>query len=155
MNGHDLPELFRGVRYLGAPLGDPQGLAMHDAWFRPLLRARAAAHAEHDSSRQAAHFAADRLAADYRQVIAEMALERHSAGSAAMRALEARLEEAATPMFLALQQLGVAEQVYRASPPQSEPAWSRWIEQLRATITAIDATFPDVNSVTAAVRPTP
>lgn len=144
-----MPELFRSVHHLGAPLTDARHQAIHDAWFRPLLEARAAVHAttrtDQDPSRQVAHFTAAQLVVTYQQIIADLARMEYPEGGAAMRALEARYEEAAAPLFTALQALHIAErELVRSLPNAAETAWSSWIHQLRIAIDAIDATFPDI-----------
>ena len=143
----DFPELLRTTHHLGTPLPDPRHQAIHDAWFGPLLKACAAAHRERDTARQIACFAASRLMAAYLEVIADLARQAHPAEGAAMRALEARIEEATEPVFTAIRRLEQAEREVMPMPmPTSTAAvsWHAWLASLRAVVAAVDETFTDV-----------
>jgi hypothetical protein len=141
----DFPELLRTTHHLGTPLPDPRHQAIHDAWFGPLLKARAAAHRERDTARQIACFAASRLMAAYLEVIADLARKAHPAEGAAMRALEARIEEATEPVFTALRRLTQEEREMMPMPTSTASAtWPAWLASLRAVVAAVDETFIDV-----------
>lgn len=143
-----LPELMRSLRHLGAPLPDPHHQQVHDRWFAPLLDARSAVQGISDAPAQIAAIGADTLRSNYEAVMAAIARSQvpdtMPAQAPRQRALEARIEEAAAAVFVALEAQRAVER--EAMPDRTNASgWTdRWIDALRTTCAAIDAAFPQV-----------
>lgn len=147
------PEVMRALRHVGVPNRDAQQQALHTRWFHPMLSARVAAQQCDEPHQQASCFQSNRLDAAYRAVIRDVAQQQVGDNSPAMRALEARIEAAAVPVFDALAALHEAERQHLAGPgPVSETGWAGWLDALRATLVAIDDAFPDVVMVVVTPR---
>lgn len=136
-----LPEFTRGLRAFGS-----EATAAQDAWFAPFLAARRAAHGVRDPLRQLTLLDAQQLANDLAGVIAELAVIRAPGSSpdaqATRRAIEAMLEEAAEPVFEALDRMGLAADALRGSAADLRLLdWRRWVETVRAAFVALDAAW--------------
>ncbi|MEI6740019.1 MAG: hypothetical protein WCK74_06870 [Gemmatimonadaceae bacterium] len=158
-----LPELTRGLTALGSPRGRSRAAAeqpvapeaAQDAWFAPFLSARRAAHGVRDPLRQLTLLDAQRLADGVADVIAELAVIRAPGGSAeaqaTRRAIEAMLEEAAEPVFAALDRMGLAADALQGSASDTRLLdWRRWVETLQAAFVALDAAWEPAARVIAA-----
>lgn len=132
-----LPELTRALRGLGTrPVGLEEG---HDRWFGALLAARRrAARAEGWRARLEA-FATEPLGRAAREALVAAATVRHPSSPPDQRALEALLEERATPLLEVLPGLESASRAVVAAPDHSRLiAWREWIAALGACFVAAD-----------------
>lgn len=135
-----VPELTRGLRALGSLRGTPG--ASHDAWFAPLLTARRAVEGVSDPLRQVELFDAAELSTSMTRVISELAAIQAPTEAPAQRAIEAVLEEAAAPMFVALTRMALAADVLRGGAPDTRLAdWRRWTEAMQEVFVATDESW--------------
>lgn len=140
--GRTTPELARAIRALGARRG---GVAQ-DAFFQPLLEARRHAVAGGLAALDAFDPAALRLAFEHR--LASLAAERGAERPPARRALEARLLDAAEPLFAALLPLAAAaDRVRSAAPAESLRHWRGWVQALRTVFDRADAAWAQLQEV--------
>lgn len=141
-----VPELTRGLRTLGsrrAAIGNA-----HDAWFAPLMSARRAIDGVSDPLRQVTLVDAANLSRAMTTVISQLAAIEAPTDVAAQRAIEAVLEEAAEPMFVAMTSLALAADVLRSSELDTRLAdWRRWIDALRAVFIAADNSWANGSAV--------
>jgi hypothetical protein len=138
-----VPELTRSLRHLGAASVDDA--AVHDAWFGPFLRARAAIEGVTDPLRQAALVDADRIAMEVSRTLEELARRRAGGDGPRARALVAELEEETAAVPAAVARLGLAASALAGSAPDSRLIdWRRWVEALRELARALDAGWPAV-----------
>lgn len=125
-----MPELTRGLRSLGSLRGAPG--AAHDAWFAPLLTARRTVEGISDPQRQLALLDAAALGRAMEAVMGEIAALERPGNAASQRAVEAAIEEAAEPLFVAIERLALAGDTLRGSAPDTLLAdWRRWVGALR------------------------
>jgi hypothetical protein len=134
-----LPEFTRSLRALAvpsAPGGD------HDRIFAPLLKARIAAHKAESPEAQMAAFDGPRLERAWRAAIAELAHERHRRSAPDARALVARLELEAAPLWAALATMRgtveAATKVKSADRAGREAAWQHWVSAVQGVFRAAD-----------------
>ena len=141
-----VPELTRGLRTLGsrrAAIGNA-----HDAWFAPLMAARRAIDGVSDPLRQVTLVDAANLSRAMTTVISQLAAIEAPTDVAAQRAIEAVLEEAAEPMFVAMTSLALAADVLRRSELDTRLAdWRRWIDALRDVFIAADNSWANGSAV--------
>ncbi|MCE2899618.1 MAG: hypothetical protein ACK6DP_00685 [Gemmatimonas sp.] len=134
-----LPELTRGLRGFGAvgtaaPLHDA-----HDRWFAPLLEARRAVHGVSDPTRHVALMDGVALADLMRQRIAQIAARQVPGDAAEQRALEAAIEDEASPVFAALARLALAGDVVRHGSEETRLAdWRRWVDAAQRVFAEAD-----------------
>ena len=148
--GRTVPELTRALRTLGGHRGG----SGQDAFFRPLLAARREAAAGGDAALAA--FDADALRAAIERALARFAGEREPERPAARRALEARLSDAAAPLFEALHPLhDAAARARDAAPPGALRAWRDWAVAVHHVFVRADAAWLAVRSVLDAPPPVP
>ena len=141
VRGRTMPELARAIRALGARRGG----AAQDAFFQPLLEARRHAVAGGLAALDAFDPAALRLAFEHRLV--SLAAERAAERPPARRALEARLLDAAEPLFAALVPLaGAADRVRTAPPAEALRHWRGWVQALRAVFDRADAAWAELQA---------
>jgi len=136
-----MPELTRALRAFGSRRGSPGAShdASHDAWFAPILSARRAIEGVTDPLRQVELLNADRLAESMTKVIAELAAIQAPTDLPAQRAIEAVLEEAAEPLFVAITRMALAADALRGGALDTRMAdWRRWVATVRAVFVAID-----------------
>jgi len=132
-----MPEITRGLRALGSRRG-ALGNA-HDAWFAPFLAARRSVVGISDPLRQVALVDSAHLAGAMRRTIAQLAAVHSPTEPAAQRAIEAVLEEAAEPVFVAIARLELAADALRGSALDTRLAdWRRWVEAMRGVFVAAD-----------------
>jgi hypothetical protein len=135
-----IPELTRGLKSLGSARGTPA--AAHDRWFAPLLTARRSVEGVSDPTRQVMLLDAGVLAGECTRAIADIA-EAASSGAAEQRAIEAALEEAAGPVFDAIDMMGVAGEALRGGALDTRIAdWRCWVDTVRAVYAAADDAWP-------------
>lgn len=140
-----MPELTRGLRALGSRRGALGN--SHDAWFAPLLAARRSIAGVSDPLRQVALVDSANLAASMRKTIAQLAAIQAPTEAAAQRAIEAVLEEAAEPLFVAIARLELAADALRGSALDTRLSdWRRWVEAFREVFVAADGGWRKVGS---------
>lgn len=146
--GRTVPELTRALRTLGGRRGG-QG---QDAFFRPLLDARRIAAAGGQAALDAFDARAIRIAVESQ--LAQLAEGREPARPAARRALDARLCDAADPLFAALAPLeSSAARARDAAPPQTLRAWREWAHVVVRVFERADAAWIAVRAVLEAPSP--
>jgi hypothetical protein len=133
---YGIPELTRGVRALGGA-GDPVARAC----LLPLLAVRRALVGVTDPARQVALCRAAELRRQVEAALATLAAARAPDEPPRRRAEEARLEDAAAPVFRALEQLQVAATDLEAALRRPDAgavaaAWTRWVEALQGAFRA-------------------
>ncbi len=136
-----IPELVRGVRALGAPGDAAHGTAVAHACLTPLLAVRRALVGVTDPARQVALGNVAALRRQVEAALAALAASRASDDAPRRRAEEARLEDAAAPVFRALDQLQVAATDLEAALRRPDSgavaaAWTRWVEALQGAFRA-------------------
>ncbi len=137
-----MPELTRGLVALGSLRGSPG--ASHDSWFAPLLTARRSVEGVSDPLRQLTLVDAAQLERAFEGVIAQLAAVKAPTDQAMQRAIEARLEEAAVPLFQALTRLALSADSLRGSALDTRLAdWRKWVAALREVFKAADAAWRD------------
>ena len=134
-----LPEFTRSLRALAvpsAPGGD------HDRIFAPLLKARIAAHKAESPEAQMAAFDGARLERAWRAAIVELARARHRRSAPDERALVARLELDAAPLWAALAAMRVAVEaantVKSTDRAGRQAAWQQWVSTVQDVFRAAD-----------------
>ncbi len=136
-----IPELARGVRALGTP-GDPaHGIAVAHACLAPLLAVRRALVGVTDPARQLLVGDVAALRGEVEAALAALAAARAPDDAPRRRAEEARLEDAAAPVFRALDRLQVAATDLEAALRRPDSgvvaaAWTRWVEALQGAFRA-------------------
>lgn len=136
-----IPELVRGVRALGAPGDAAPGTAVAHACLAPLLAVRRALVGVTDPARQLVMGDVPALRRQVEGALAALAAARAPDDAPRRRAEEARLEEAAAPLWRALDQLQVAATDLEAAlrRPGTGPvtaAWARWVDALQGAFRA-------------------
>lgn len=135
-----IPELTRALRALGSRRGLPG--TSHDAWFAPLLSARRSLEGVTDPLRQVAMLDAPQLSQTMATVITQLAVIQAPTDAAAQRAIEAILEEAAEPMFEAIERMAIAADALRGGALDTRLAdWRRWMDSVRAVFVATDESW--------------
>ncbi len=140
-----IPELARGVRALGTP-GDPaHDIAVAYACLAPLLAVRRALVGVTDPARQVVVGNVPALRGQVEAALAALAAARAPDDAPRRRAEEARLEDAAAPLFRALDQLQVAATDLEAALRRPGAgvvavAWTRWVEALQGAFRAAGET---------------
>jgi hypothetical protein len=135
-----LPELTRTLRAFGSRRrgsdARPTYAAEQRRFFAPLLEARRRALGA-DAEDVIAAFDAATLAKAFSRILEQFAAERYAAAGPARRALSAELEDAAEPLFAALESLsGIAAAASRSVDDLR--AWRAWTAELRAAYEAAD-----------------
>jgi hypothetical protein len=144
-----LPELTASLRSYGssrAGAGEEQ-----DAFFAPLRLALAAS--ARGIGQPGGSFAADRLAADLRSQIAQLASSRFPTRAPERRALEAELGDRTGAVGRRLDLLRAAEMDRDHAPASRRfAAWRQWSEALTDVFNAHDACWAHVRSALAAAH---
>lgn len=140
--GRAMPELTRAARALGGRHGSRE----QARFFRPLLEARRAAVLGGDDAIAAFDPRALRRAVEH--VLARIAAERHPVPGPAQRALEARLADAAEPLFTALSALdAAAEQAGAADDATALRRWRAWLGLARNLFDRADSAWRAVDEL--------
>jgi hypothetical protein len=133
-----LPELTLALRGLGSPRGHPG--PDHDRYFGPLLAARRAAQRASDPSGRLAAMRGSALEVELERVLHTFAEERFPASPPHRRALEAELDDLATPVRTSLRRLDdAARAVATASDDTAFVWWRAWAAECRALFAHADA----------------
>jgi hypothetical protein len=144
-----LPELTASLRSYGssrAGAGEEQ-----DAFFAPLRLALAAS--ARGIGQPGGSFAADRLSADLRSQIAQLASSRFPTRAPERRALEAELGDCTTAVGRRLDLLRAAEMERDHAPASRRfAAWRQWSDALTDVFNAHDACWTQVRSALAAAH---
>jgi hypothetical protein len=141
-----VPELTRSLRHLGTASFDEA--TVHDRWFAPFLRVRAAIDGVSDPLRQAALVDADALLGEVERTLEELAAQRAGRDAPRTRAMVAELEEETAAVPAALARVALAASALTGSAPDSRLSdWRRWVETLRALARAFDDAWPGVQRV--------
>lgn len=147
----ELPELMLSLRAFGSRRRAPHEGALDEEqarFFAPMLDARRAAATAITRAQVVTAFDARRLSALLDATVRAFAAERFKARPPARRALEAELFELIEPLRAALRELRETAEVAGAvaEPGSEHEAFTRWLEQLRATFRAADAVWPQVGA---------
>lgn len=140
-----LPEFTRSLRAFAAPRA--VGQLDHEVIFGPLLAARRTAARMRSPDSRVAAFDAERLRRGWREAIATIAADR--AGDAARRrAVEATIEDAAGPLWRALDAMeGAGRAVRTAGPAIAAGDWTAWCRAVQAVYEAADRLWFAVDAV--------
>ena len=141
-----VPELTRSLRYLGA--ASAADASLHDRWFAPFLRVRAALDGVSDPLRQAALVDVDRLHEEVARTLEQLAVVRAGGDPPRARAIEAELEDDTLGVPQALARLAIATSTLAGSAPDSRLAdWRQWVAALAALARAFDDAWPAVRRI--------
>jgi hypothetical protein len=143
-----LPELTRSLRVFGSRrAAGGERRAEHDAFFAPLLAARGeAARASTAEGRRSA-LDARKLRNDIRLRLRAYAAERFPTDAPERRALEAELDECASPLTARLADLAAAEERLSASTDaQRLLHWREWARALAALFESADRCWPEIGA---------
>lgn len=133
-----LPEVTRGLRALGVR-GAGADSALHARYFSPLLQARRRLESDEPLDGRVAAFDAAALATRLRNEFASIAAERHPARAPWRRATEAKLVDAADPVFRRLDVMAALSLAVREAPEHERfVAWRQWGKALRALFVDAD-----------------
>lgn len=136
-----VPELARSLRFVGGATG--AHASAQDRWFAPLLSARRAMVGVSDPMRQLGLFDVDRIGAELRRALLELAAQHTGGDAPRARALEALLEEQADGVWLALGRVALAATTLEGSAFDSRIAdWRTWITCVRALFREVDEAWP-------------
>lgn len=148
-----MPELTRGLRDFGltrvmtSGASDPIAKA-HDAWFSPLLSARRAVEGVSDPLRQVALMDGAALSKQMLQVLADLSVQLAPEKPAEQRALEAVMEDEASPLFDALTRMALAGDALRGGESDTQLAdWRRWVDAARRVFATADEAWGEVAAV--------
>lgn len=150
-----IPELTRGLRELGAvrrtdvrASGRSPLHTAHDVWFAPLLAARLAVHGVSDPARQVALMDGAALATAMTAAAVRIATALAPTDAAEQRALEAAIEDEATPLFAALERLRLAGQTVQAGATDTLIAdWRRWVVAAREVFAGADEAWGQIAQI--------
>ena len=132
-----VPEFTRSLR--GFASVQALGSRDHELVFGPLMTARRSAARVLAPDARAAAFDADRLTRSLADAIGAISRDRAGADEALQRALEARLEERAAPVFAALSVVAVRAATLRGAAPAAQgDAWEPWCDAVQALFNAVD-----------------
>jgi hypothetical protein len=132
-----MPEVMRGLKSPGRSQGKAEGA--HDRWFAPLLAVRRLVEGVSDPVRQVQLLDAGTLTLELERAIGEIAAIAAPGGAAEQRAVEAVLEEAAAPLFLAVAMMGIAGDAVRGGALDTRMAdWRQWVHTVRGVFAAAD-----------------
>ena len=138
-----LPEFTRPLRALGSArwLRDPD----HARFFAPLLAARRNAARVRSAEGHVAAFQADRLRRALTDAVEQMALARHPRSAPDRRAFAARVTDAGSAVWSALDTMELrAVAVGKASASARHAAWREWVDALQQLFLAADAWWPAI-----------
>ncbi len=135
---YDMPEFTRSLRGFASVAGLQS--RSHALVFGPLLAARRSAMRVQAAQSRASAFDAARLRKSLDDAIAAISAESAEGDGPTERALTARLEEAAAPVFEALDSLRArADDVKRAAPAVPAAQWDAWCRAVQHLFDAADA----------------
>ncbi|MHB1313783.1 MAG: M14 family metallopeptidase, partial [Gemmatimonadaceae bacterium] len=146
-----LPELTRSLRALGSArwLRD----ADHARFLTPLLTARRNAARVRTAEGQVAAFQADRLRRAFTDAVEQMAAARHPRSAPERRAYAARVSDAGSAVWGALDALeAAAARVATASAAARADAWHAWVSVLQQLFLACDGWWQRVVELRDGVR---
>ena len=146
-----LPELTRSLRALGSArwLRD----ADHARFLTPLLTARRNAARVRTAEGQVAAFQADRLRRAFTEAVEQMAAARHAKSAPDRRAYAARVSDAGSAVWRALDALeAAAATVAAASAAVRAGAWHAWVADLQQLFLAADVWWQRVIELRDGVR---
>ena len=143
-----IPELTLALRTLGSRRRRRGEGNEHERFFAPLLEARRAAARAGDVEAAVTAFDAERLSASFEKTLRALAADRAPSGrAAALRALEARLQERIEPLRHAVLELGECADALLTADEEGRPeAWRRWAEQLGRVFACADRCWPAVDA---------
>jgi hypothetical protein len=123
------------------------GQPAHEAIFGPLIAARRTAARMRSPDSRVAAFDAERLRRAWREAMTTIAAERTN-DTAGRRAVEAAIEEAAAPLWRALDALEAAGRAVRTAGPTIAPDdWAAWCRAVQATYDAADLLWFAVETI--------
>lgn len=132
-----VPEFTRSLR--GFASMQALGSRDHDLIFGPLVAARRSAARVLAPEARAAAFDTNRLRSALADAISTIARDRAGSDDSLQRALEARLEERAEPVWDALGSLATCAATLRGAGPAAQgDAWKPWCEAVQTLFDAVD-----------------
>jgi hypothetical protein len=146
-----LPELTRGLRSLGSARARAD--VTQGEIFAPLLAGRRRAARMREPAGRVQALDSTLLARELEGALRTISAKRVKRASPERRALDAALDDAATPLRTAVAALGRAAESYGRAPETSRLiAWRNWTDAVRAVFMAADASWPAIREALAGAQ---